>query len=1055
MAGFFNNTRAPGWFSRRLRAALRGWMVLAVVAAVGAPAALGQTPIKVQFLASPTQSEAAAKAGAHPMDTNSGPGPVVGSPGYFVGTETVNSAGTQQVSIAFLTFSDLSTYVPAVRLQYGKNYSVGAANCMESAAPVSTGYAYEESCTATVTFTPLYPGGHKDALLVLGTDGQTEIGGEFLYGIGLAPQLMIQPGATSSVSLPGNPYMYGDATDDAGTYYVYANSDFYTVKNGSASLLASAVGRGYNLSVDGAGNIFDQGSGSSGGYEFEQAANGAAEDARLCYSTEGDATRNPVIVAYTVCFDNPVVVTTGNLGTYYDADGGGELAENNTQYSHGIIVQSYGTQYPVSSPPPPEEQNGIYGAGGDQPLPYPLDGGNYSPSQMVVDPYENLFLLDQNYGMAVWCGFGQQGLSSALTGSSNGCGGWGASMVGLNQITNGGPMAVDAADTLYVPQSYNGNIAIWQYSASNNYATPITDIGVYNPGAVALAPDGTVYVPSNSAVEVMDRSRGSIDFGSNNGAVNNPYTMTLYNGGNEPLTVASIAASGAGYSIAPTATNGCTNGVVIATGTICQLKVSFSQAHGGTSAGGVAIISNSLNNASAMQSIVLSAEVSGIYVTASPNPLDVGYVPPGQVGTTAVTLINASVGSNSVGYGSTTYVNGSFSSNNPAFSASAGTCSTPEAAGGPNCQIEVAFNPSLAQTYSGTITWTESIGGGPSQQMSLAVSGTGINPVIPYADSETIHITDMTLLTPSTLFGDMESIHITDQLSLASSTLLPVEEVIHVADVEDLGGTVFSNATTTSLSAAQTLVSAGSGVLLTAMVTEAGTSTSPPGSVNLFMDGNAIGSGTMSGGVATFVSPALSAGTHEFQAVYPATENLTGSSSGFVAVNAVTQTVLTVTANNAARNFDAVSRAFTYGITNSAGGSLPTITGAPTLTTTATRNSAAGSYPIVASMGTLSAPSGYEFAFVNGVLTVSGATAQTITFLPFPNLPLIGVHSLAMTAHSTSGLAISYSVTGPAAVSGNTVSISGSGLVTVTASQAGNSTFAAAAPVAESFTVIQ
>ncbi len=56
---------------------------------------------------------------------------------------------------------------------------------------------------------------------------------------------------------------------------------------------------------------------------------------------------------------------------------------------------------------------------------------------------------------------------------------------------------------------------------------------------------------------------------------------------------------------------------------------------------------------------------------------------------------------------------------------------------------------------------------------------------------------------------------------------------------------------------------------------------------------------------------------------------------------------------------------------------------------------------------------------------------------------------------TTSGLHASYTVTGPATISGSKLTLTGLGPVTVTASQAGNKLFAPAAPVTRSFTVNQ
>jgi hypothetical protein len=62
------------------------------------------------------------------------------------------------------------------------------------------------------------------------------------------------------------------------------------------------------------------------------------------------------------------------------------------------------------------------------------------------------------------------------------------------------------------------------------------------------------------------------------------------------------------------------------------------------------------------------------------------------------------------------------------------------------------------------------------------------------------------------------------------------------------------------------------------------------------------------------------------------------------------------------------------------------------------------------------------------------------------------VSPITLTAKASSGLQVSYSVTGPAQVSGATLIITGAGLVNVTAAQAGNGKYSAATPVSQSFT---
>ena len=128
-------------------------------------------------------------------------------------------------------------------------------------------------------------------------------------------------------------------------------------------------------------------------------------------------------------------------------------------------------------------------------------------------------------------------------------------------------------------------------------------------------------------------------------------------------------------------------------------------------------------------------------------------------------------------------------------------------------------------------------------------------------------------------------------------------------------------------------------------------------------------------------------------------------------------------------------------------------TGLPLLSTTATPKSDAGTYPINVSLGTLMA-SNYNFNLVPGQLTVTGGAAQSILFAPIPSIPTGS--SILLIATSTSGLPVTLQVTGGSAtLNGNTLTAGGTGSVTVTASQNGNSDFAAAASVSQTFTVTQ
>ena len=82
---------------------------------------------------------------------------------------------------------------------------------------------------------------------------------------------------------------------------------------------------------------------------------------------------------------------------------------------------------------------------------------------------------------------------------------------------------------------------------------------------------------------------------------------------------------------------------------------------------------------------------------------------------------------------------------------------------------------------------------------------------------------------------------------------------------------------------------------------------------------------------------------------------------------------------------------------------------------------------------------------------VTDKTDQTITFAVIPDQVVTSAVTLSATA--SSGLPVSYTVTGPAVLSGNTLTFTGPGAVSIVASQTGDSTYNAAATVTRTFSV--
>jgi hypothetical protein len=118
----------------------------------------------------------------------------------------------------------------------------------------------------------------------------------------------------------------------------------------------------------------------------------------------------------------------------------------------------------------------------------------------------------------------------------------------------------------------------------------------------------------------------------------------------------------------------------------------------------------------------------------------------------------------------------------------------------------------------------------------------------------------------------------------------------------------------------------------------------------------------------------LTAGSHTLSVTLTPADTTDYATATATVTLMVSKATLTVTAGNASRAYDTANPTFTDTITGFVNGDTQdVVSGAASLTTTATLTSPVGTYPITAAQGTLSA-SNYTFTFVNGTLTVSQAT---------------------------------------------------------------------------------
>jgi sugar lactone lactonase YvrE len=106
---------------------------------------------------------------------------------------------------------------------------------------------------------------------------------------------------------------------------------------------------------------------------------------------------------------------------------------------------------------------------------------------------------------------------------------------------------------------------------------------------------------------------------------------------------------------------------------------------------------------------------------------------------------------------------------------------------------------------------------------------------------------------------------------------------------------------------------------------------------------------------------------------------------------------------------------------------------------------------VVATDNALNQPTATQMVSLTTNVTCT-CTAQTIGFT-LSSPVVYGVAPITLTATASSGLPVSYTVSGPATVANGVLTITGAGTVTVTATQGGNSTYAPATSVARTLTV--
>jgi hypothetical protein len=208
--------------------------------------------------------------------------------------------------------------------------------------------------------------------------------------------------------------------------------------------------------------------------------------------------------------------------------------------------------------------------------------------------------------------------------------------------------------------------------------------------------------------------------------------VVLTNTGNSALTLAAspISLSGADpgdYSVATATT--CSSSLSIASNGTCAISIVFSPTSTGTRTATLSITDNSGGAAGTTQMVALSGTGTGLPQAAlTPSTLTFATQNLSTVSNAqTVTLTNTGLANLSLS-ATPLSISGSASAD---FAVASGTTCTPAFSLAPNssCVIHITFAPTLSGSRSATLSVSDNSGGAAGSVQTVALTGTGVNPI--------------------------------------------------------------------------------------------------------------------------------------------------------------------------------------------------------------------------------------------------------------------------------------------------------------------------------------
>ncbi len=520
---------------------------------------------------------------------------------------------------------------------------------------------------------------------------------------------MVNPEAGLVMDLSGNLFgttNQGGANTYYGTVFELVNSSgsyteklLYSFQGGSDG----AYPYYGSLVMDGFGDLFGttQGGGASGnGTVFEMVNNSGSYSEKVIYSFAG-ATNNdgsaPRGGLFLDSFGN--IFGTTDSGGPGDAGTVFQLSNLSGTYSEKVLYNFTASPDGVSPEAAPVMGSfgnlfGTTAGGGANNLGSVFEFGAMpsSPAAVTFSP-TSLDLGSEALGVTT--------AEKTVTVTDSGSG---ALTFGTGAVTISGANASDfalstdncSAQTVAVGSNCTAGVtftpsAVGSETASLDFSDNAT------PGSQSVQLTGTGALPTVTV------SPASLTFPATVvGVAATAQTVTLSNTGSVDLTINSISTNLSDYS----QTNTC--GTTVASGSSCQISVTFTPSNVGTIAGTLSIDDNTLGSP---QMVTLTGTGQAPSVSVSPASLNFAGADIGSTsGAQAVTLSNNSSGALSI---TGISASGDFAQTNNCGSSLAANTS---------CAIQVTFTPTTAGSRSGTLTIADNASSSPQ---TVALTGEG------------------------------------------------------------------------------------------------------------------------------------------------------------------------------------------------------------------------------------------------------------------------------------------------------------------------------------------